>query len=111
ADGVPAPGADSSANSKVTRIARSEPCSLSAPAHHASGFLAHCDARGDARRAFATFATPQYYVLDQAGRIVFARAQLADVSLQAAALLPDAPSATPARFPARRAPTRASRAT
>lgn len=58
---------------------------------HLQGLPAYGDVRGDARRAFANFATPQYYVLDPAGRVVFARSQLADVPLQAAALLPELP--------------------
>jgi len=57
---------------------------------HLNGLPAYGDARDDARRAFANFATPEYYVLDSSGRVVFSRSQLADLSLQAAALLPDA---------------------
>jgi len=51
------------------------------------------DFRGDARRAFTSFGTPDYYVLDSSGRVMFAHSSLEELSRQVAALLPsDSPT-------------------
>jgi hypothetical protein len=46
------------------------------------------DFRGDARRAFTSFGTPDYYVLDSSGRLMFAHSRLEELPRQVAALLP-----------------------
>lgn len=52
------------------------------------------DFRGDAPRAFTSFGTPDYYVLDSSGRVMFAHSNLDELPRQVAALLPG-DSATP----------------
>ena len=47
------------------------------------------DFRSDAHRAFASFATPDYYVLDSDGRVIFAHTSLDALPRQVAALLPE----------------------
>ena len=46
------------------------------------------DFRKDANRAFTSFATPDYYVLDPSGQVMFAHSKLEDLPRQVAALLP-----------------------
>ncbi len=46
------------------------------------------DYQNEARRAFGNFATPEFYVLDAAGRVVFAHTTLEAIPRQVAALLP-----------------------
>jgi len=46
------------------------------------------DFRKDAQRAFATFGTPNYFVLDATGRLMFEHSSLGDLPRQVAALLP-----------------------
>jgi thiol-disulfide isomerase/thioredoxin len=46
------------------------------------------DFRKDAQRAFASFGTPNYFVLDSSGRLMFEHSSLEDLPRQVAALLP-----------------------
>jgi hypothetical protein len=46
------------------------------------------DFRSDAHRAFSSFGTPDYYVLDSNGRVVFQHSSLEELPRQVAALLP-----------------------
>ncbi|HEY7192792.1 MAG TPA: redoxin family protein [Gemmatimonadales bacterium] len=46
------------------------------------------DFRKDAQRAFASFATPNYFVLDSSGRLMFEHSSLAALPRQVAALVP-----------------------
>jgi len=55
---------------------------------HAGDLPVFYDYRSDTRRAFVTFATPDYYVLDAAGNVVFSHSALEAIPRQVAALLP-----------------------
>ena len=46
------------------------------------------DFRSDAHRAFSSFGTPDYYVLDSNGRVIFQHGSLEELPRQVAALLP-----------------------
>ena len=46
------------------------------------------DYRSDTKRAFVTFAWPDYYVLDATGKVVFSHSALEAIPRQVAALLP-----------------------
>jgi hypothetical protein len=46
------------------------------------------DFRKDAQRAFTSFATPNYFVLDADGRVMFAHSKLEELPRQVTALLP-----------------------
>jgi thiol-disulfide isomerase/thioredoxin len=52
------------------------------------------DFRSDAHRAFSSFGTPDYYVLDSNGRVIFQHSSLEELPRQVAALLPS-DSSTP----------------
>jgi hypothetical protein len=54
---------------------------------HAEDLPVFYDYRSDTRRAFVTFATPDYYVLDAAGRVIFSHSALEAIPRQVAALL------------------------
>lgn len=54
------------------------------------------DRGGEAGRVFATMRTPDYFILDAAGRIRFANTDLSRVLTQAVALTPDTSAAAPA---------------
>jgi hypothetical protein len=56
---------------------------------HAEQLPVFYDYRSDTRRAFVNFHTPDYFVLDEAGRIVFAHSKLEEIPRQVAALLPE----------------------
>jgi hypothetical protein len=60
-------------------------------AEHLSVFY---DFRSDAHRAFSSFGTPDYYVLDSSGRVMFAHSNIEELPRQVAALLPS-DSSTP----------------
>jgi len=55
---------------------------------HAEGLPVYYDYRSDTRRAFVNFATPDYYVLDATGNVVFSHTALDAIPRQVAALLP-----------------------
>ena len=55
---------------------------------HAEDLPVFYDYRSDTRRAFVTFSTPDYYVLDEAGKVVFSHSALEAIPRQVAALLP-----------------------
>jgi hypothetical protein len=55
---------------------------------HAENLPVFYDYRSDTRRAFVTFATPDYYVLDATGKAVFSHTSLDAIPRQVAALLP-----------------------
>jgi hypothetical protein len=55
---------------------------------HAEDLPVFYDYRSDTRRAFVTFATPDYYVLDATGRVIFSHSALEAIPRQVAALLP-----------------------
>jgi hypothetical protein len=56
---------------------------------HAEQLPVFYDYRSDTRRAFVNFASPDYFVLDESGRIVFAHSKLEEIPRQVAALLPE----------------------
>jgi hypothetical protein len=56
--------------------------------HRAGRLSVFYDFRSDAHRAFSSFGTPDYYVLDSNGRVVFQHSRLEELPRQAAALLP-----------------------
>lgn len=56
------------------------------------------DRAGEAGRVFATTRTPDYFILDTAGRIRFANTDLTRVLTEAAALIPDTSATSPASF-------------
>jgi len=55
---------------------------------HAEDLPVFYDFRSDAKRAFVTFAWPDYYVLDASGKVVFSHTGLEAIPRQVAALLP-----------------------
>ncbi len=55
---------------------------------HAEDLPVFYDYRSDTKRAFVTFATPDYYVLDATGKVVFSHSALTAIPRQIAALLP-----------------------
>jgi len=55
---------------------------------HAEDLPVFYDYRSDTRRAFVTFAWPDYYVLDASGTVVFSHSKLDAIPRQVAALLP-----------------------
>jgi len=55
---------------------------------HAEDLPVFYDYRSDTKRAFVTFAWPDYYVLDAAGKVVFSHSRLEAIPRQVAALLP-----------------------
>jgi cytochrome c biogenesis protein CcmG, thiol:disulfide interchange protein DsbE len=55
---------------------------------HAEDLPVFYDFRSDAKRAFVTFAWPDYYVLDASGKVVFSHSKLEAIPRQVAALLP-----------------------
>jgi thiol-disulfide isomerase/thioredoxin len=56
--------------------------------HRAGRLSVFYDFRSDAHRAFSSFGTPDYYVLDSNGRVVFQHSSLEELPRQVAALLP-----------------------
>jgi hypothetical protein len=57
-------------------------------AQRAGDLTVFYDFRSDAHRAFASFSTPDYYVLDPSGRLMFAHSGFEELPRQVAALLP-----------------------
>ena len=55
---------------------------------HAEDLPVFYDYRSDTKRAFVTFAWPDYYVLDATGKVVFSHSKLDAIPRQIAALLP-----------------------
>jgi hypothetical protein len=55
---------------------------------HAEDLPVFYDYRSDTRRAFVTYAWPDYYVLDATGEVVFSHSKLEAIPRQVAALLP-----------------------
>ncbi len=55
---------------------------------HAENLPVFYDYRSDAKRAFVTYAWPDYYVLDATGTVVFSHSKLEAIPRQVAALLP-----------------------
>jgi hypothetical protein len=55
--------------------------------HHAEELPVFYDYRSDTKRAFVTFAWPDYYVLDASGKVVFSHSTLEAIPRQVAALL------------------------
>lgn len=55
---------------------------------HAEDLPVFYDYKSDTKRAFATFAWPDYYVLDASGKVVFSHSRLEAIPRQIAALLP-----------------------
>jgi len=56
--------------------------------HRAGRLSVFYDFRSDAHRAFSSFGTPDYYVLDSNGRVIFQHSSLEELPRQVAALLP-----------------------
>jgi thiol-disulfide isomerase/thioredoxin len=56
---------------------------------HAEQLPVFYDYRSDTRRAFVNFGTPDYFVLDESGQIIFAHSKLEEIPRQVAALVPD----------------------
>jgi AhpC/TSA family protein len=55
---------------------------------HAENLPVFYDYRSDTRRAFVTYAWPDYYVLDATGTVIFSHSKLEAIPRQVAALLP-----------------------
>ncbi|HEY6927998.1 MAG TPA: hypothetical protein VI653_31260 [Steroidobacteraceae bacterium] len=56
--------------------------------HRAGHLSVFYDFRSDAHRAFSSFGTPDYYVLDSNGRVIFQHSSLEELPREVAALLP-----------------------
>jgi len=67
-------------SAEVTRLLKEQ---------HAEELPVFYDYRSDTRRAFVNFATPDYFVLDESGQIIFAHSKLENIPRQVAALVTD----------------------